>query len=73
MAYIARRLQAIREIAAEKNEQPRSGELARLFQIMCARATLHGGDLSTSEMRLLPSELIPDATARLQEPERLAA
>jgi hypothetical protein len=62
---IARRLQAIQDIAAEKNEQPKSGELARQFQIMCERFTLHGGPISTAEMALLASELIPVAIARL--------
>jgi creatinine amidohydrolase/Fe(II)-dependent formamide hydrolase-like protein len=70
---IARRLQAIRDIAAEKNEQLKSGELARQFQIMCERSALHGGPISTAEMALLASELVPEATARLHEPERIAA
>jgi hypothetical protein len=65
---IARRLQAMREIAAEKNEQPRAEELAWQFKIMCERATLSGNPLSTAEMALLATELVPQATARLREP-----
>jgi len=70
---IARRLQAIRDIAAEKNEQPPAGELARQFQTMCERATLYNGPISTAEMQLRATKLVPEAAAWLQNPERLAA
>jgi hypothetical protein len=63
---IARRLQAMRGIAAEKGELPRPGDLAHQFRVMVERSTLHGGPISTSEMAALASDLIPDATARLE-------
>jgi hypothetical protein len=65
---IARRLQALRDIASEKNEQARPEELAHQFRVMCERATLSGNPLSTAEMALLATELVPQATARLREP-----
>jgi hypothetical protein len=70
---IARRLQAIRDIAAEKGEQPPAGEISRQFQTMCEWATLYGGPISTAEVQLLATKLVPEATAWLQNPERLTA
>jgi hypothetical protein len=69
---IARRLQAIRDIAAEKGEEPPAGEIARQFQTMCERATLYSGPISTAEMQLLATKLVPEPTAWLQNPERLS-
>jgi hypothetical protein len=60
---IAKRITAINDIAAEKGEQPKSGENAKQFLWMCERATLHGGAVSTAEMRLLGAELVPEALA----------
>jgi chorismate mutase len=65
---IARRLQAMRDIASEKNEQPRAEDLAHQFRVMCERATLSGAPITTAEMALLASELIPEAASRLREP-----
>ncbi len=65
---IARRLQAMRDIASEKNEQPRAGDLAHQFKVMCERETLSGAPITTAEMLLLATELVPQATARLREP-----
>jgi hypothetical protein len=70
---IARRLQAIRDIAAERNERPPAGEIARQFQTMCERVTLYSGPISTAEMALLASELVPAALEQFRNPERLAA
>jgi hypothetical protein len=70
---IARRIKAIKDLAAEKGEQPKDGELAKQFLWMCERSTLHGGAVSTAEMALLASELVPAALAKFRNPERIAA
>jgi hypothetical protein len=62
---IAKRITAIKDIAAEKGEQPKSGELAKQFFWMCDRATLHGGPISTAEMGLLAS-MVPEALANFR-------
>jgi hypothetical protein len=50
-----------------------SAEIARNFVSMCERGMLHSGPVGTNEVELLASELVPEALARLCEPERLAA
>jgi hypothetical protein len=70
---IARRITSIRNLAAEKGERYPGEEVARQFLMICERALLHSGPLSTRHMALLASELVPEAIARLSEPKRLAA
>jgi hypothetical protein len=70
---IAKRIKAIKDIAAEKGEQPKSGELAKQFLWICERSTLHGGPISTAEMCSLASDLVPAALENFRSPERLAA
>jgi hypothetical protein len=57
---IAKRMTAIRELAAEKNQQASATEIARQFQFICYGADIRGGPISTSEMMLI-AELVPEA------------
>jgi hypothetical protein len=70
---IARRIISVRNLAAERSDPYPAGEIARQFSLMCERSMLHSDPLSTRHMALLASELVPEAIARLSEPERLAA
>lgn len=69
---IAKRIKSIKDIASEKNGQPPAGELAKQFLWMCERATCQGGPVTTAEMALLASELVPAALQNFR-PERIAA
>ena len=69
---IANRILSIRKIYAERGEQPPAGEIARQFKMICDRTALRSGAVSTNDMELLASELVPAAVDRLSE-ERLAA
>jgi hypothetical protein len=70
---IARKIISIRNLAAERGKPYPAEEAARQFTFMCERSMLRTGPLSTQHMALLASELVPEAIARLSEPERLAA
>jgi len=65
---IARRIEAVKALAAERGEKYPSAELARQFVMLCDRSILHSGPLSTRHMALLASEFIPEASAQLREP-----
>jgi hypothetical protein len=70
---IARRIEAIKALATAHGEKYPAAEIARQFQMLCDRSTLHSGPLSTRHMALLATELVPEATARLHEPMQAAA
>jgi hypothetical protein len=70
---IANRILSIRKIYAERGEQPPAGEVARQFRMICERTALRSGSVTTQQIELLATELVPQAIARLQEPERIAA
>lgn len=70
---ISRRIEAIKTLAAERGESHPAGEIARQFQLLCERSSLHSGPLSTRHMLLLAADLVPEATARLYEVQQHAA
>lgn len=58
---IARRITSVRNIASEKGKPYPAGEMARQFEVMCERSMLHSNPLSTQQMALLATELVPEA------------
>ena len=61
---IARRITSIKQLHAERGENP-AAEIARQFSLMCERSLLHSGPLSTQHMAMLASQLVPEAMERL--------
>jgi hypothetical protein len=61
---IANRIISIKQLHAERNENP-SSEIARQFRLMCDRTMLRSGPVSTAEMELLAAQLVPEAMERL--------
>lgn len=61
---IANRIASIKQLHAEKGENP-AAEIARQFSLMCHRSILRSGPLSTQDMALLATDLVPEAMERL--------
>jgi hypothetical protein len=59
---IAKRLTAIRELAAESNQPASQSECALQFKLMCHKANLRGGPITTAEMSLL-ADMVPELAA----------
>jgi hypothetical protein len=70
---IAQRVIAVKALHAEKGEVAPGEELAHQFRVRCNNANLDGGPVTTAEMLLLASELVPWAMDRSLNPERIAA
>jgi hypothetical protein len=61
---IANRITSIKQLHAEKGENP-SAEIARQFVLVCERTKLRSGPVTTQDMALLASELVPEALTRI--------
>ena len=61
---IANRITSIKQLHAEKGENP-SAEIARQFALMCERTALRSGPVTTSEIELLATQLVPEALERI--------
>jgi hypothetical protein len=61
---IANRIASIKQLHAEKGVNP-AAEIARQFALMCERTKLRSGSLSTQDMALLATELVPEAMERI--------